>query len=370
MTADLFERARAVGFEAVAAQRLFRVGARLRGPCVLCGSGAKRRGDGPFSAEPTSGRWNCFSCGAAGDVIALEQALRGGTMREAAERLAGGDIGPARPRSAVRAVREALTPSLVAEKARARAWAAARPIASGDPADCYLHGRGIAPAWREGLNLRVHRPAVDRAVMLAQVVTEAGPTGGLHLTYLVRGRSGRWVKRSASGAPAKRMIGPQSLDGRPGGVWLHPPQPGGPCVVAEGIETALSAAAMLFTEPYAVGVAAALSLDRLQGGWAADRFGRRDAAAPRPDPERRAFTWPGLGQVIIAVDRDMAPIRVAARGPGGRTVQTVVDGEARARVCAALAAAAWTRAGAGSVRVVAPPPGQDCNDQLKELAHV
>jgi hypothetical protein len=59
------------------------------------------------------------------------------------------------------------------------------------------------------------------------------------------------------------------------------------------------------------------------------------------DPERPAFTWPDQAEVLIAVDRDMKPIRRKARKLGGGTAEAVLDAEDRARICAGLAAQAW-----------------------------
>jgi hypothetical protein len=76
----------------------------------------------------------------------------------------------------------------------------------------------------------------------------------------------------------------------------------------------------------------------------------------------------GIDEVLIAIDRDMSPIEVPVRGPTGRTVKRAIDGEKRAAICAGLAVAAWrARLGEGvAVRAIAPPPGLDFNDALKQ----
>jgi hypothetical protein len=111
-------------------------------------------------------------------------------------------------------------------------------------------------------------------------MTAAGATGGVHVTYLAQ----PWdVWEKAALDPPRRMWGPQTdADGAFGGAFLGGKTGGGPWVVAEGIENALSAA-ILLGKPCRP--AAALSLNRLQGGWLADQWGRRDSDAPAADPE-------------------------------------------------------------------------------------
>ena len=109
---------------------------------------------------------------------------------------------------------------------------------------------------------------------------------------------------------------------------------------------------------------------QLVWGPLADRWGRKDPDVVRPDPEAPAFTWPEppgapWGGVLVCVDRDMSPIRVKARkAAGGGSFDLSVDGEARARICAGLALAAWRRAGSAHVRAIAPGAGRDFNDEL------
>jgi hypothetical protein len=82
------------------------------------------------------------------------------------------------------------------------------------------------------------------------------------------------------------------------------------------------------------------------------------------DPERPALTWPGVDEVHIVVDRDMAPITVKARKATGGTYPRALTADERARICGGLAEQAWRRAGANRVRVMAPGAGRDFNDEL------
>ncbi|HCW48981.1 MAG TPA: hypothetical protein DGP25_02760 [Brevundimonas sp.] len=67
----------------------------------------------------------------------------------------------------------------------------------------------------------------------------------------------------------------------------------------------------------------------------------------------------------ICIDRDMREIRVKARKATGGTWKRPLDAETRARICAGLAEQAWREAGAHAVRIWAPAPGRDFNDELR-----
>lgn len=376
---DLFPRALAAAdIAAIAGVKLFRAGKRLRGPCPLCGASQTKRSGGAFSVDPAAKVWKCWACGEGGDAVTLEHKLNsrpGETLRDAARRLAGEDRGGA-PRPARSAPPR---PAADTEDERwkrasaAQLWRTGAP-AAGSPVETYLRARGICGRPLE-LALRQLRfspeayhsgPAeggVRLPAMVGLVRAPAGPTGGVHVTYLAPDGRAKTAR-----TPAKRMWGPQARDGAPGGVWLTHPSAPGPLVAAEGIESALSAAVLLGRP---CRVVAALALERLQGGWLADRWGRYDPDCVAADPDRPAFTWPEppdapWGEVLVCVDRDMSPIRVKARKAGGGTWKRPVDGDERARICGALAVQAWRRAGASAARTLAPGAGRDFNDELRE----
>lgn len=369
---ELFQRAnQAADMEKVAGVDLKRSGTRLRGPCPLCGGDKLST---RFWADPKAKRWGCFGCGEKGDAVDLYARLQRLTPREAAERLAGPEpISAPKPRPAPAPAKpEAAQSGDWKRELAARLWREAKPAAA-TPVEAYLRGRGISgPVLDAALRqLRYHprayhsgspRQPVTAPAMIGLVRTPLGPTGGVHVTYLAPGGRGK-----ARLDPAKRMWGPQGRDMAPGGVWLSHPAAAGGLVVAEGIESALSAA-MLLGEPRRV--VAALSLGHLQGGWLADKWGRVDPDMIRPDPDKPAFTWPEdpaapWGEVAIAVDRDMKPVRVRVRKGAGGTAEREIDGEARGRICGALACAAWRRTGPNAVRSVGPAPGRDFNDELR-----
>jgi len=399
--ADLYRRARERASVAdQAGVTLYKSGNRWRGQCPVCKKGKGKKAGGPFSVDKVADVWICFAggptCEAGGDVIRLVQLMRHlESPRAAAEWLVGAeyrpspksvDVPPEPPRRV-----EGAKPSSLA----ARLWNEARSVTEGSPADAYLAARGIGPAVRDALRwgLRYHVAAFwgvwpeGRRVppggqtvrlrsgelglllpaMIAGVETERGRTGGVHVTYLAAHGAGK-----ARVDPAKRMFGPQSFAGKPGGVRLTPLDgdwSGRPLINAEGIENAASAAEIHWRRTGVVPrMAAALSLNRLQGGWAEDGRGRFNVESPMADLTKPAFTWPDAGEVWTALDRDMSPIAVTVRGPGGRRVQRTLNADDRARVCGALAEQHWRAAGANPVRAIAPPAGLDFNDYLQEGA--
>jgi hypothetical protein len=370
---ELFADARQADIEAVAGTPLFRAGRRLRGECPNCGASKGKRGGGAFSCEPDTRIFYCFGCQEGGDVIDLERLLRGGSSREAAERLVGAVVAPVGRREPVRpAARAEPAQPGSAEKIALALWREAAPEIAGTLAETYLLARGLSPTIVAsiGRRLRFHpramwgfdeeRSAFVRApAMLAQVVTPSGWTGGIHATYLAADGSGK-----ANLEPAKRMWGRQAdREGRPGGVLLVTAPAKAMLVVGEGIESSLSAAQL---QDRPCRVAAALSLRALQGGVLPDKWGRIDPQMIVADPDKPAFTWPDVPEVLVAVDRDMKPVEVKIRKLGGGTVKRKLDSEERARICAGLALQAWRRAGAGKVRVIAPAAGRDFNTELVE----
>lgn len=395
MSDDLFTRAfQAADIVAVAGVKLHPAGRQKRGECPLCGASKGKKAGGAFSVEARAKVFKCFACDEGGDVVKLEHLLNsrpGETLRDAAARLAGDSFVPAQGFAATKPAERRRPVRSRSEdrhdddwKAQMAAclWREAQP-AQGTPVETYLRVRGITgSALSAALGLlRFHpqayhsgprdRPRVAAAMIgLVLAVGPAGAamaTGGVHVTYLTAdGRS------KAPLEPAKMMWGPQGwarADGvvRPGGVWLTAPNAPGPLIVAEGIESALSAAVLAGEPCRAV---AALSLRALQGGWAQDRFGRVNPDMPAADPERPAFTWPAPAaspwpEVRICIDRDMGVIKVKARKAGGGTWKRDLDSEARAKVCASLAEQAWRAAGANAVRIWAPAPGRDFNDELR-----
>lgn len=387
---DLFDEARrAVSVEDLVARagvKLVRAGRELRGPCPICGSGSKSKSM-PFAVNPEKQTFRAYcGCDMRGDVTDLERALGGGDLVDAARRLTGGEYRSA-PRTARERPAEPQGPT-VSERIAADMWDGAwrakpddAPTIWGTLAERYLLARGIAPEIVNlaARNLRFHPRAkyawdgqagawVTAPAMLVQVVTAAGPTGGIHATYLANN-----PPRKAALTPAKRMWGRQTdAEGRPGGAWLIGPGGFGNLAVAEGIETALSVATLALRDREHFRVCAALSLNRLQGGVMRDADGCEDVFDPQPNPARPPFVWPrpesgGWRRVMVAVDRDMSPVKVKGRTGRGKIVDFERGPEERAALCARLAVSAWKAAGAPEAVALRPPPGRDFNDELRRV---
>ncbi|MDZ4374000.1 MAG: CHC2 zinc finger domain-containing protein [Phenylobacterium sp.] len=365
--------------------KLARAGRDQRGPCILCDGGTSK-----FRLMEGGEKFRCYGCDAHGDVVDLVARHRRAEPFDAARWLLGEDIPMSAPRERRPDVPKGESAS---DRVAAEILAEAQPFA-GTLGERYLLGRGIAPgvAAAAGADLRYHARAkhhwddqartwVCAPAMVAPVVV-AGPdgapvrTGGVHVTYLDRATAGK-----ARLEPAKRMWGAQTLDGRPGGAWLHGPRDelvtNTQLVVAEGIETALAFATLLHRKGVVARVCAALSLSRLQGGWLRDADGCFDPRLAEPDPAAPAFVWPRPADdpwpvVWIAIDRDMSEVRVRGRTGRGKPVDIRLTTEVRARVAARLATKAWRKTGevegiALDVRSVLPPPGLDFNDELRRV---
>lgn len=366
-----------------------RVGAELRSGCPICGGGQRSLG---FAVHPRKNVFLCHVCGVGGGAIELEQALRGGTRREAAERLTGaGGAGrgwserftprPARPvaakppagaaRSYSAAVGARLLQDAVSAEGQdlALAWFAARGL---DPAGIpgglrrlLVNARAFAAGGR-GWERRA--PALV-ARLQRQDAAGRWVTTAAHATYLSEdgAAKARLTDPDGGAVPARKVWG----QGRRAGIWLTPPDTppdvGGPLLVGEGIETVWSVAQTLFAAHQPCRAVAVASLANLQGAPLRDRWGAFDPDAPQADPDVTPFTVADAGAVIVLVDRDMSPIEVKAKGLFGRAVRRTLTAEDRARLCAGLARQAWLRAGAESVAALAPRPGQDFNDALRAL---
>lgn len=348
-------------------------GKQLRGPCILCDGGTTK-----FKVEDE--RFYCFGCEKYGDVVELVALHRRCEPYTAARWLLGEDVPVSAP-----AERKPVAPSgpSTSDKVAAEILDDAKPFA-GSLAERYLLGRGIDPQMvaLAALNLRYHGSAkhhwddalghwVRAPAMVATVVTAEGPTGGAHVTYLDRATGGK-----AAFKHAKLMWGPQALNGKPGGAWLIGPElsdiRGTVLIVAEGIETSLSIVTLAWRKGLRMRAAAALSLNRLQGGVALDADKAMDVFHPAPEPKRPPFAWPipeadPWPEVMIAVDRDMSEVKVRARTGRGRITDFTLTAEARAKLCGRLAVKGWLAAGAPKARAIAPSPGHDFNDDLRRV---
>ena len=158
-----------------------------------------------------------------------------------------------------------------------RLWDDADPI-TGSIAGRYLRGRGITCALPSTLRFlpRCKHPSGDTFPVLLALV-EGSDGFGLHRTYLRADGSGK-----ADVEPNKAMLG------RIKGGAVRLTESGGPLVVSEGIETALSLASGLLNAPAAIW--AALSTAHMRAVRLPWKPGRLTIASDGDRPGRDAAT--------------------------------------------------------------------------------
>lgn len=373
-----------------------------------------------FKVSDEKGFFHCFGCGAHGDAIDWLQRAEGLGFREAVASLLGGDLPDARHRFAPEQRAAARGPVEVVSSMTAARWVfRTSGPARGEIVERWLEARGCDPGFAPLPGF----PAIDQLrfhprcpvgvwkvgaqpedawltapAMVAPIRDADGANWGVHLTFLSADGRSKAALPPVQGRerPSRKIFGKVARNA----VFLTPPEamcasfePGTnsqpcretPLVVGEGLETSWSFAQALGRPCRAV---AALSLENLQGGVVKLRDGALPLWNLRADPERPPFllfsgpaasphTNPaapgeegGLGEVIIAVDADMKPLRDqrVQLAKGERPVVADIDGLRRAEICAALASQAWRRAGATKVTAVRPRMGLDFNDQVRGIA--
>jgi putative DNA primase/helicase len=195
-------------------------------PCPICRAGHDRF---RFS-DKGFGRWFCRGCGYGGDGVKLVVSIKHVGFTEAA-RLIEGVVGKCRTCNAVK----------IEDKPRdpLRSWREAYPAILGTAADVYLRGRGLTLTESEAPSVRFH-PALwhwPTKTKWPCMVAPVGPAGGgpvtCHQTFLELDGSGK--------APVERPRLFHAGVAPIGGVWFGEADPANEFVVAEGIESLLSA---------------------------------------------------------------------------------------------------------------------------------
>jgi hypothetical protein len=354
----------------------------------------------PFHAEKTpsfhvveeKGFYHCFGCGAHGDAIRWLMETEGLDFRRAVESLLGGQLPDARKPARIaerpgpeRGNRFDVVPSSTAGRWIFRTSGPAR----GEIVERWLESRGLDPflepmpgvfaidalryhprcpvsVWRVDQDPR--DVLLTRPAMVAPIADAEGAVWGVHVTYLSPDGRSKAQLPPAGGRerPTRKIFGSVGRNA----VFLTPPE--AMCsplelLVGEGIETTWAFAQQRGRPCRLV---ATLSLENLQGGAVKLRDGSLPLWKIEPDPERSPFVLPDAGEVTIAIDADMKPLRdqKVQLERGAKPVRIDLDGLKRAEICASLAIAAWRRAGATSVRAVRPRMGMDFNDQVRGVA--
>lgn len=375
-----------------------------------------------FTVNDSKGFWHCFGCGAHGDAIRFIADHDGLGFMDAlaeAERIGGiADHGrsaatqPPRTAMVQRESRKAPVDHgfIASELAGVRVWNDARP-APGTLVETYLRSRALDPhasgilgvvrfhprcptglwkRWEHPEDARGHAPA-----MLAPICTLHGDTGarrwvqqGVHITYLAADGKGkaRFAPFRRNGRdrtpPSRKIWGdlaggcvpipPRLWGDWQDAEWLGAAKQALPLKIAEGLESTLSFMQRPNIRRGACrGGCAVLSLNNMQGrpmmtGANADILPLWNL---RADPASAVFTVRDAGSVMIGVDADMKGLkrRKVQERPRGPVAQRDLTGAERSRICAALAADHWRRAGAAPVACQRPPMGMDFNDEAQAM---
>ncbi|WP_411838590.1 primase-helicase zinc-binding domain-containing protein [Paracoccus sp. ME4] len=242
---------------------LVRTGGELVGPCPGCG------GKDRFSINPAKGVIFCRRCDAKGDQIALVQLVMGMDFPAALDWLVGPrqELTPAQRAAQARKAEEHRR-AREADAARRRQdaialarryWSAARP-ADGTLVAAYLERRGIRQRpgvalprcfrfepqarlvvpddQRRGEFVTVH----EGPAMLAAILDAQGQLTGVHRTWIDLGQpKGKVVAphpfKAGEMVPSKKVYGSK----KGGAIRIFTPRDAATLVMAEGIETTLSA---------------------------------------------------------------------------------------------------------------------------------
>jgi putative DNA primase/helicase len=203
---------------------------KKNGPCPMCGGKDRWR----FTDLNGKGTWWCNHC-SGGNGVSLAMKFTGLPFPELAQRIESiiGDtaVTPSRPTGPTEQQTRAALNDL---------WRNARPVSANDPVNRWLHSRGVGmqkypSCIRCGMHVRHSGPPVTwHPAMLALVTDVSGHASTIHKTYIT-------IDGKKAAVEKVRMFCAGSVP--PGGA-VRLAQHVEVLGVAEGIETALSAAKM------------------------------------------------------------------------------------------------------------------------------
>lgn len=179
-----------------------------------------------FTVFADGRRFQCFGCGAQGDVLDYVQRLHGVGLRDAAAMLAGGEIPSITVPPSPKPERDNRTAEALA------IWQVAGPV-EGTPAETYLRWRGItidAPLSLRYAALPYGRGGKAIPCLVCCVSSPEGPLQGIQRIFLAPDGRGK------ADVPAPKL----SLGKVSGGAIRLAALDGGELVVCEGPEDGLS----------------------------------------------------------------------------------------------------------------------------------
>lgn len=381
---ELWSEARAADILDVAQRlgaQLKRAGPDWIGPCPAgCASV-----DG-FVVTPKKHLFLCRPSGETGDAIDMCVHAAAMTKAEALEFVTGRDLPGKREASeeerTAREERERRRRAALELNARREAWAAefkrradeeaiaavlerAQPL-EGTHGEAYLRGRGIAVPKRMLRDCRFVRDldywGVEEAgsktlahlatvpAMIAIIRGAGGEAIGIHQTFLDPHEARKWTPIGATGNSAKKIRGQAK------GGLIRLGMLGDKLVIAEGIESALSAFA-LGLGPEDASFAAAISLGNLAGKWTGT-YAHPTRRGPDSKPTRYPNGKPDMASPGVILPGDVREVLIVADG----------DSERLATQGAVLTAGRRWRAEGRTVGVWWAPSGQDANDVVLRQA--
>ena len=203
-------------------------------PCPMCGGHDRFR----FS-DKGFGRWFCRGCGMGGDGVRLVMAIKRIDFALAAAMIES-VIGKVSYGSTSGHASGASGSGADKPCDPMKPWRNAGPFVRGSPVDIYLKGRGLDVTDDEASALRFN-PALWHwmsktrwPAMVARVALADGTDITSHQTFIEPDGSGKAeIEKPRLFAAGGKTVG--------GGVWFGKPDPGREFIVAEGIESTLSA---------------------------------------------------------------------------------------------------------------------------------
>lgn len=222
--ADIRDRFPVSGVARQAGVKLARAGREMKGCCPFHPDKSPS-----FTIYADDRRFQCFGCGAEGDVLDFVQRAYGVKLHGAIEMLDGGALRELEQQRVV------ATPKADWSKAALSIWNEAGPI-TGTAADAYLRSRGITtepPNTLRFAHLRYPQEQGRRPALIAAVCAPNGDLTGIQRTFL--DGSGRKADVPEVKLSLGRVAG--------GAIQLGPPVAS--LVVTEGLEDGLTLAQAL-----------------------------------------------------------------------------------------------------------------------------